>query len=443
VNIKILLNPIMADPAKKLGLAQRNSLLERMTDEVAQLVLRNNYQQVQGISLMEYQARENLPMHARLIEHLEKFHELKRRQAGLPDAEEIDDRLKQGKGLVRPELAVLQAHAKILFTRDILDSDIPDMPEMEGPWLFKYFPGPLRLKYESEIRQHRLRREIIATTLTTNLVNRMGPVLIQGLMDKTGAASADVAKAFEVVREAFELDLLWTQIEALDNKVTAEIQLRAMRVIAQMAERETMWFLTRLGRRLDISQDAKSFQKGIAELYGVLDDVVTPDLAAIIGQRTEIGVKENLPPDLAKRIGSISALGAACDITRISLEEKTPISLAARVYFELGDHFHLHWLRQQARALPSKDRWTTEAIDGLIEMFYSSQAGLTARILRDMKKPLGKGKNSPAGIVESWIKTHGHQASQFAPFFADIRRVGAADMPILMLAEQRLRQIQA
>ena len=268
----------------------------------------------------------------------------------------------------------------------------------------------------------------------------MGPVFIKSMADKTGASPAEVAKAFEVVREAFELDLLWSQLEALDNKVSAEIQMRAMRVITQMAERETLWFLTRLGRRLDISRDIKSFQQGIARLNDVLDDVVTDDRDATIKKRMDIALNEGLPAELARHIAIVAPLGAACDVTRISLEEKTDLKVIARIYFELGEYFHLHWLRQQARAMTARDRWTTEAVDGLIELYYAAQAGLTVRILRDMKRDLRNGK-TPKGIVTRWVETHGHHAAQFAPFFADIRREGKIDMPILMLAESRLRQI--
>ena len=268
----------------------------------------------------------------------------------------------------------------------------------------------------------------------------MGPVFIKSMMDKTGASSAEVAKAFEVVREAFELDLLWAQLESLDNKVSAVIQMRAMQVISQMAERETLWFLTRLGRRLDISRDIKGFQQGIAHLNAVLDDVVTDDRAATIKKRMDLALSEGLPPELARHIAIVAPLGAACDITRICLQENTDLRLTARIYFELGENFHLHWLRQQARAMNVRDRWSAEAVDGLIELFYNAQAGLTARILHDMKKELRGGKTHK-GIVARWIATHGHHAAQFTPFFADVRREGKVDMPILMLAESRLRQI--
>ena len=439
VNIKILFGDILSNPKHSLTVAKRNALLARMTDEVAGLVLRNNYQQTQGISLMEYSAAEQLPVHARLIDELERNYGFSRKQSGVPDAEEITARQKAGKGLTRPELAILQAHAKILYTSDLLATDIPDLPEMEGRWLFTYFPLPLRLKYETEIRRHRLRRQIIATTLISDIVGRMGPVFIKSMMDKAACGVADVVRAFEVVRDAFELDLLWRQIEDLDNKVSAEIGLRGMRAIAQMAERETLWFLTRLGRRIDISKDVKAYRQGITSLRAVIDQVVTPDIAKVLSERIAVGVAENLPEDLARRIAASAPLAAACDITRISLAEDADIAATAKVYFALGAHFHLHWLRQRARGLALDGRFASEAVSSLIETFYNTQAALTAQILQKMKKQL-RG-NDAAALVAAWIAAQGPAAAALEQFFAELHRSETIDMSALVLAEQRLRQI--
>ncbi len=440
VNIKILLSEVMSSPKSKMTLAGRNALLSRMTGEVAQLVLRNSYQQVQGISLMELRAPENLPIHSALIDDLERRHGISRRLEKLPSAEEIELRLRAGKGLTRPELCILQAHAKIIFAKDILKSDLPDMPEMERRWLCSYFPRPLQEKYAAEIRSHRLRREIIATTLSTSMINRMGATFVKEMEDKTGASCADVAKAFLIVREAFNLSRLWERIEALDGRVPADIQLRAMREIARMAERETIWFLTKLGRPLNVDSDIRTFGEKIGSLYLCLDSVVTEDLAQAIEQRRKIGMDEGLPHDLAHQVALISPLGAACDIIRASLDQRADITGAARIYFELGDRFHLHWLRQQARFLPASTKWASDAQDSVIEQLYASQAGLTSHILRDMKGAVG-GKKRGADIVSTWVSNYAPQAAQFEVMLADMRRGGTIDLPMLIIVGQRLRQI--
>ncbi|MCB1557105.1 MAG: NAD-glutamate dehydrogenase, partial [Alphaproteobacteria bacterium] len=396
VNIKILLTDVMADSKNGMTLEKRNRLLESMTDEVASLVLQHNYQQTQGISLTETQAAEHLTVHADWIRDLERYEGIDRVLEGLPGEEEIESRQRAGKGLTRPELAVLFSYAKITFAKDLLASDIPDLPETEN-WLVDYFPSPLRKKYETVIRRHRLRREIVATSLASTMVNRLGPTFVKECMEKTGAAPSDVARAYLIVRAAFDLETLGKQVEALDNLVPAAVQLAALRDISAMAGREVLWFLTRLGRELNVSEDIREFRTGISQLQATLDDVLTEQQTRFIKQRTDQGIADGLQPDLAHRIAMIPRLGAACDIIRISLECKTPIPLAARVYFAAGEHFPLHWLRKQARYIATDNRWTSEALDGLIDQLYSCQTGLATRILTDMKTEIKRASCGPSG----------------------------------------------
>jgi len=441
VNIKILMNQIMSNPKTALTTAQRNKLLASMTEEVAELVLTNNYQQSQGISLMEFSARETLAQQADLIDELERKHGLIRKLEGLPDSEDIADRMLEGRGLTRPELALVQSYAKIMLTTSIIASDIPDMPEMEAYWLFNYFPTALQKKYAAEIPQHRLHREIVATALANAMVNRMGPTFVKEMMDKTGAKAADVAKAYIIVRDAFDLRRLWTQIEALDNKVAAQAQLAALRAIVKMVERETLWFLTRRGRRIDIKSDIENFRAGVDVLRENLVDAVTESRRVGIRARKQAAIDEGLPLALAHEIALISPLGSACDIIRISLDMQTDLLLTARVFFELGDYFQLHWLREQARAVKADSRWISEAVAGIIDSLYNAQAGLTIRILQDMKKNLAKISSDEGAIINTWISEHAPQAQLLEPFFSDIKRAPVIDVAILTLAVQRLRQL--
>jgi glutamate dehydrogenase len=435
VNIKILLTEIMSGKDNTLTLPSRNKLLAQMTEEVAALVLRDNDQQAEALSLMELQAPDQLPLHARFIQDLEREGLINRALEALPDEEDIQARLRQGKGLTRPELGILQAHAKILFTRALLSSDVPDHPDTQS-WLLSYFPQPLQKKYKTEIGSHRLRREIIATTLATAVVNRMGPVFVKSCMDRTGTSAADVARAWIIVREVFGLEALWAEIESLDGKIPAQVQLKAMRDIAKMAERETLWFLTRLGRAPDIGQDIEGFRSGTAAFGKSLDSMLTDDMAMTVKERTQIGTADGLPKELARRIACIPALGAACDVIRIADKNGVSVEAAAKTYFRVGAHFHIDWLRRQAEFMTASDRWTAEALANLIENFYACQAGLTVRVLADMKKHSKGGKGD---IMAAWMDGHGREAAQLDPFFAALRQAGTLDMAMLVIAEQRLR----
>jgi glutamate dehydrogenase len=449
VNIKILLGEVVRKKKYDMDIKKRNKLLESMTEDVARHVLRGNYQQAQGISLMELQAAENMRAHGRLITYLKERVGLSRTLEYLPKQEEIDARARVGKGLTRPELSVLQSYAKISYTEDLLNSDIPESKAMEER-LFRYFPKKLSESYPKEILNHRLKREIIATTLANGIVNRMGPDFIRDRMDRCGASCEEVAKAYIIVREAFGLRHIWNEIEALDGKVPAAVQLNALSETARMVERAVTWFLTRFGRKLDINRDIARFEDGITAVKDHLDDVVPKDLLTKINMLTQNGIDNGLPKTLAHDISLMPILGSACDIIRISVDHKYDIKMTARVYFELGAHFHLDWMRQKARHLPVEGRWSAQALEGLVDQLYTCQAGLTVQILRDMGDEIHQGEKKASkenalteseSILEAWINDRGEQARLLEPLFDELRRSANIDISMLTIAEQRLRNL--
>ncbi len=436
VNIKILLTHIMSSNHNKMNLKTRNKLLASMTDNIADHVLRNNYQQAQAVSLTELQAGENLQIHNDFIIELEREDGLNREIEGLPNTEEIEKRLQTGKGLTRPELSILLSYAKIKFTQDLLNSDIPDNPDMQD-WLTCYFPNALSKKYPKEISQHRLKREIIATVMANSLINRLGPTFLKSRMKKTGATAADIAKAYIIVRDAFNLRKLWDDIEALDNKVPAEVQLKAMRDIAKLSEHAITWFLTRLGRSPDISKDTKAFAQGISDLSSNLKSLVTKEVSRDVDRHMQARISDGIPKALARRISILPVLSSACDIVHVANTNKTNLRSTARTYFKLGEAFHLDWLRSQSRYLPTDTHWQAEAASGLIDQLYSCQAGFTAHILKDANGQAEQEQD----LTKIWIENHEHKIAQVTPLFDEIRRAGSVDLSMLMIAEQRLRSL--
>jgi len=437
VNIKILLSDVMSQTESKMDIKARNKLLEKMTEEVGDHVLRHNYQQAQAISLIEMQAHENLQAHDAFIRHMEKSQGLSRKIEGLPDQEIIEKRLRLGKGLTRPELCVLLAYAKISLTKDLLASDIPDNPKMNN-WVLDYFPDILGKKYEKEIMRHRLKREIVATMMASSLINRLGPTFLQERMSKTGASVEEITQAYIIVRDAFGLRKLWDMIEEMDGKVPAQVQLKAMHEIERLAAHGITWFLTRLGREMDIDADSQEFKKGIDELSNKLPDLVTKDIKDAIEQRQQSSINDGLTEELAYLIALMPVLSSACDIIRISNEQGTNMENTARTYFELGNRFQLDWLRQKVRYLPHEDHWQSEAAAGLMQQLYESQAGMTTRILRDLK---GKKVPKDKSLVEVWVEQHGSHFKQLDTLYVDLRRAGTVDMNMLTVAEQRLRNL--
>ena len=155
VNLKILLNTMVA--ANDMTEQQRNQLLASMTEEVAELVLRDNYEQNQALSLAQLQAPAMLDEQVGFICYLEQAGKLNRAIEFLPNEEQVAERRRAKQGLTRPELAILLAYSKILLFEELLISDLPELPELESN-LVHYFPTPIRKQASEAIPSHRLRR---------------------------------------------------------------------------------------------------------------------------------------------------------------------------------------------------------------------------------------------------------------------------------------------
>ncbi|MFP4386008.1 MAG: NAD-glutamate dehydrogenase [Alphaproteobacteria bacterium] len=436
VNIKILLRDVMAQKSHDMDIKARNALLEQMTDEVAAHVLQHNYQQAQAVSMIESRAHADLPSHEAFIQYLEREQGVSRKLEGLPDSEEIEKRSREGRGLTRPELCSLLAYAKIDLTKALLASDIPDNAKMNY-WVLDYFPNVLAERYEKEILRHRLKREIIATMIANSMIDRMGITFLPSMMDSASAGIKDVMEAYLITRDVFGLRHLWRALDDVNGHISAQMKLQILKDISSLAERGISWFLTRLGRDMDIDADVEEFRVGVKSLIENIDSLVTKDLKLLIEKRKKDMIDKGLCEDVARYVAVIPALSCACDIIRMAKEHDVAFDKTARVYYEVGERFHVYWMRQKVRVLPRENRWLSEAADGLLEQLYASQAGITRRVLRDLDdKSVALDGDA---LVEQWIEGHRGRFEQVDLLYRDIEHAGSLDLTMLTVAEQRLR----
>jgi glutamate dehydrogenase len=423
VNTKILLSDVMSK--SDMALEARDALLAQMTDEVAALVLKDNYEQALAIDVAVAGAATDAGEHEALMEALG----LDRALEGLPDSETLAARVRAGGGLTRPELCMLLGHAKIALNRALLDSDLPDDPAM-NTCLHEYFPEPIRKAYPDAIVRHQLRREIVATSLANRIVNRMGPTFVADLALKTGAPPPTIARAYITVREALDLPALWSALRKLDNQIPAQVQIHALREIGVAAMRATRRLLAREGCCTE--SDVPDFGKQIGALAKALEDVLPAEACGYMEGRARELAAQGIPPKLAQRLAALPTLAAGFDIACVAKEVGAAPLAAARAYFAVGDRFGIDWLRGQARALPQGDAWYARAAAAALDALFACQAGLAARALRDAG-------DAPEPVA-AWAQAHAERVAQVAPVLEAMRTAeDAFTLPMLMVAEQRLR----
>jgi glutamate dehydrogenase len=432
VNIKILLDGLVADG--DMTFKQRNELLAEMTDAVAARVLYGSYTQTQAMSLALAQAPPMIDVHARLIRYLEQNAGLNRSIEFLPSDETIDERKAAHQGLVAPELGVVMAYQKIHLYRQLLDSDLPEDAFLAHD-LERYFPSPLPELYSEQMRRHRLKREIIATVVANQLVDRAGTTFAFRLTEETGALPAVLARAYSAAREVLDMRSYWDAIEQLDNQVSARTQIEMLIEARRLVERSTRWLVRANPYQVSIAQTIQRFQPGAELLAATLPDALEGgDREASEGRVAELEAA-GVPVGLARRAAGMQSMLALFDIVEVAAVTKREPEDVLKVYFRLGSRLELNWLRDRIIELPRGNRWQALARAALRDDLFNLYRELTRKVLET-----GGGNADPQAAIDAWTERNAETFERALGMVADIRASRIYDNTTLPVA---LREIRA
>ncbi|OBZ93624.1 NAD-glutamate dehydrogenase [Pararhizobium polonicum] len=382
VNIKIALASAMRDG--RLTRAKRNTLLASMTDEVAALVLRNNYEQSLSISLTEMLGAGNRTALTRLMTRLEADGHLNRKVEVLPNDIALSERYQSGKALTRAEIGVLLSYAKIVLFDEIVASDLPDDPYLLAT-LRDYFPAKMHKAHASDINEHRLRREIIATVLANDVINRGGPAFVSTLIDQTGFMPADVVKAAVLARDGYDLPRIHGEIDALDNIVSGQVQnelyQEAGRIFAVVTERalRTRAITGPLGEAVD------KLRQALAKLKPSLHSSIPDDAAEEARQKAAYFVERDVPQALADEVAGLFLMTLVPEIMQISADTGVTLARTAQSYFGVTQHLRIARLLAAAERVSATEQYEAMALSRSISDIANARRDITITALADQK----------------------------------------------------------
>ncbi len=378
VNIKIILDQIVQDG--DLTGKQRNELLVAMTDELASLVLANNYHQNVALQNASAVAPALLHVHADWVRRLEGLRLLDRDLEYLPSTKQFRDRQAQGAGLTTPELAVLLAYTKIVLASDLLDTSLPDDPYLQGE-LEAYFPSLMRERFSGQLHDHPLRREIITTRVVNRMVNTAGTTFYPRLSLETGAPAEELTRAHVVARTIFGVDELWDEIRRLDNQIDAGVQIKMRLEARTIAERASRWVVQNRRQPIDIAAAIEFFDEGMHRLVAALPDVLSGRERTLYEGRRDVFLAAGVPTALASRVAALPPAYSGLGIAETAARTGADVVEVARVHFTLGERLELGRLLERILALPRQDRWQTTARATLRDDLHSVHAQLTLNVL--------------------------------------------------------------
>jgi glutamate dehydrogenase len=442
VNIKILTG--MAIRAGDLKADRRDALLASMTDEIADHVLRHNYDQGLALTLLESESAQEAASHEGFISGLEARGKLDRTLEGLPSNLVLEQRLKSGKGLTRPELAVLLAYGKLDLTEDVVASGAPDddyfVSVLEG-----YFPKEL-LTFDTQMKAHRLRREIISTVVTNDIVNLTGPTFPTRLRSSAGCDAAGLVTAFEAARLVLRFDETWARVEALDGQIPAAAQTALFRELAYILRGQTYWFARRLARQPSKVQPLVDAYRpgadGLAKLMpGVLSGFEQKEAVRRANGWTKVGA----PKDIAHAVAVMRPLALAAALTDLASATDWPLESVARLYHHVGGTFDFDRLRAAAGSKVAGDPYERLAVRRLVEDMVAEQTALTRAII-DFASLARKARTAEGVrvVVNAWINDRGEAIKAARRSIRDIEASpGGWSFAKLTIANAALRELTA
>jgi len=433
VNIKILANAVVA--SDDMTVKQRDLLLESMTADVAAHVLRDNYLQTQCIDICAVDGTQAFNEQTRFMQYLESIGKLNRHIEYLPDAEEIADRVVNEKALVRPEIAVLVSYSKMVMFDELLHSSFTQDASLETV-LMSYFPTALKSAHSDQIREHRLRPEIIATIVTNDLVNRLGPTFVFRMQQELNATSSDVATSFVIVKEIFDLPTLWASIESLDNQIAADEQYRMQILVRGLVERATHWLIRTRNTKGTIAELVEHFKPGLNDLLKSMPDCLSAAEKQTLNQRVAHFVKAGAPEQTAIAVARVVPLSSSLDIVEIGRSLEQPVADIAAVYFALGQHLEISWLREQIGKLVASSHWHKLATSELRGDLHYQQRHLCAEVASVTDAAL------PADDrVRQWASRNGAATDQYRALISELKANSSIDFAMLSLAINEVHKL--
>ena len=437
VNIKILLAPIVE--RGELTMAERNELLAEMTDDVARLVLRQNYEQNVLLGNARFQDDRMLGSHMRLMEKLEDSGELDRALEFLPSDEELHERQEAGHGLVTPEFAVLVAYAKMSLKDQLLATDLPD-EEWTAALVADHFPPVLAERYSKDMAEHSLRREIVVTELANSIINRGGITFVTRAMDETGASADQVARAFIIAREVFALRDFVAGVEQLDGVVATEVSSEMYLTFRRLLDRAARWFLHNRPSDMDVTAEIEQYRERIAKLRQARERILPESFLADMKSKAERYQAAGVGEDLAGIAATLLDQAMWLDVIEIADETGEDPEEIARLHFGLAERLRLRDLLHEVSELPQTDLWDALARSAIRADVAATNAIITRAVIEATTSSESDPLASAMARQEQWEEQHSKILQRVD---AALDEIHAMDHPQIAPLSVGLRQLRS
>jgi glutamate dehydrogenase len=427
VNLKILLG--LAERHGDMTRPERDQLLEAVTEDVVQHVLYDSFLQAQILAQEVERSPGRMFAYEDLLGLLEDTGLLDRASENLPAGDEITERRRAGRGMERPELAILVAYSKRWVARSLEQSGYADDPWFERD-LRSYFPPAVVERCGDLLAEHQLRTQLICMINANSVVNALGPTFVSQLVSERGAEVGDVVRAYRIACEVTGAEALWQEIEDLEGTDRAA-QMELLGGVDALVESTARWYLT-WTPRTPLDETIAAGQDGFSRLAAVLPSLGTDERRHRRAEIEERLVASGIPADLASAHALRPELVHAPDMVAVAAETGRSIEDVARVFFALGGELRLDWMERELARVRSSTRMQRWALQAVREDAFKARRALAAAALASSPGA------EPVVAVEHFLHDHDGDARRLETFLRALAREGEPDLAGLTLAVRQL-----
>ena len=425
VNIKIALGKALEK--NKLNLESRNEFLSKMTDEVSELVLKDNIHQTLAITFMQNSSFFTLESFARLIDTFEKENLLQREVEFLPTTNELMQRANNGEKLTRPELSVILSYSKMFVKKDLENSKITTDDYFES-WLIDYFPKIMQRKFKEEILNHPLKDQIILTIITNRLVNQISGPILNALIQDTGAALCDIVRGYVIVQEIFDINTTWDEVDNLPKNIPLSNIIEIYTDLNKVIRRGVTWMVNNLEHPLNIKNSINTYK----ELTLKISQMLSTNMYGTVKERYKNKFKKykqaGIPENLAEKCAKLETLVSSFDIAHMSKDTGADAEKICSAYFKISNEYHIDWLRKSCDKLLGDSYWQRLSLQSMKDDLYDKQR----RILRKIVD------NNMHHNADKWFEKNKNVSLVFNKFMQELMKQENIDISMLIIANKKL-----
>lgn len=435
VNLKIMFSRLVLQ--NKLELEHRNQMLRDMTEDIASLCLQNNYDQTQIIDIIHLQACDLIHEHRRFLRHLEQSKVLSRKLEFLPDDESLVERISQNKGLTRPEISILLSYSKLTYKTALLESDLTHECYF-NEILKEYFPDAIQKEFEDEILSHPLKQEIIATQLSNQVINQIGPGFGFRMREETGANIASIAKAYVICNQVFNTDALWRALQKLDNQVSEQHRYYCFKLTSGLLERSISWLLRNFPSQLNLEQLVTRYKNDCHRLRKVIPHALTGEARRTYTSTRRQLLKQGFPQPIANELSENIILASSFDIIEIKISQGSNTENTARLFFAIAEHLQLNWIREQISLTNVRNHWHQLAVANMRNELHRYQRQLTELILQSVSN-----KRHTTKALKQWMNKYSYAMRRYDRIISELQAFRKLDFTMASVAVSEVRRLLA